>query len=648
MKKIIVCINVFLIMALAIALPKNVYGVNIDLYSKVDYTDEFKEYLKLPYEERIKLNQPRMFNYSNSLIQNDRIKALGTNMEKSFNLKDVIGNNLIIKDQGKTNTCWAFSTIAALETNLALNNKSKTYDFSEKHMNYATTRLFKDNKINEKGFNRTAAEMGSHLVALAYLTNGLGAINEAEMPFDENTSLIDINEIQNKKVSSRVYDVSLFPTVDATNDLTNIKLAIKDHIKKYGGVSAGVYGASFVNDYYNNTNAAMYCDDKEKCKANHAVCIVGWDDDFSRENFNEKHRPKNNGAWIVKNSWGTVHEEDLMEWKKSIYEVLMSLYSSSELESKGITDYTKVPDALIMDFFKQLGFEVEIKNNKIYMNVGKDGFMYISYEDVNIYSDLVGILKSTDTVDYDNIYKYNDNFFTAAIAVQNSKVYLANTFEKKSNETEYLNEVSLFIPETYTCKVYVNSSNSSLKKEDLKPVKLVEGESKTLDAGYHTLEFEEAVKITGDEFAVAIEIQSNDGKVAVPLEANYANTMYDGFKIESNKCFVTIEGGLEQNQWNDLSKLSSSNANLIDGDSTISAFTTTLPKEEKKEEETPKNNENNKNPEPTQEPIKKDETTSNKILPNTGVKSILIFIAVLSIFGVYMKIRYKDLKRYVK
>ena len=51
---------------------------------------------------------------------------------------------------------------------------------------------------------------------------------------------------------------------------------------------------------------------------NHAVTIVGWDDDYAAENFNEgewtdpatgttynRVRPPANGAWLVKNSWGS-------------------------------------------------------------------------------------------------------------------------------------------------------------------------------------------------------------------------------------------------------------------------------------------------------------------------------------------------------
>lgn len=39
--------------------------------------------------------------------------------------------------------------------------------------------------------------------------------------------------------------------------------------------------------------------------SNHAVCVVGWDDDFPAEHFPAEHRPPADGAWIVKNSWGT-------------------------------------------------------------------------------------------------------------------------------------------------------------------------------------------------------------------------------------------------------------------------------------------------------------------------------------------------------
>jgi hypothetical protein len=45
--------------------------------------------------------------------------------------------------------------------------------------------------------------------------------------------------------------------------------------------------------------------DDQASLAEHEVCIVGWDDNYPKENFNEKLRPDADGAWLVKNSWGS-------------------------------------------------------------------------------------------------------------------------------------------------------------------------------------------------------------------------------------------------------------------------------------------------------------------------------------------------------
>ena len=41
---------------------------------------------------------------------------------------------------------------------------------------------------------------------------------------------------------------------------------------------------------------------------NHAVTIIGWDDNFSADNFVAK--PPADGAWIIQNSWGSDWGDD--------------------------------------------------------------------------------------------------------------------------------------------------------------------------------------------------------------------------------------------------------------------------------------------------------------------------------------------------
>ena len=59
--------------------------------------------------------------------------------------------------------------------------------------------------------------------------------------------------------------------------------------------------------YLNNVTWAHYT--WETQFANHAVTIIGWDDKYPKENFLAEHQPPGDGAWLVRNSWGSGEEE---------------------------------------------------------------------------------------------------------------------------------------------------------------------------------------------------------------------------------------------------------------------------------------------------------------------------------------------------
>lgn len=111
-------------------LPVKVYASNIIDYIKpVEYTEEYKEYLKLPEEQRKNVIEPRMYDlpktnyeYKNPLRH---LRLVGSSLEPSFTLQNTIPANMVVKNQGTTATCWSFATMSALETNLALRNTSE-------------------------------------------------------------------------------------------------------------------------------------------------------------------------------------------------------------------------------------------------------------------------------------------------------------------------------------------------------------------------------------------------------------------------------------------------------------------------------------------------------------------------------------------
>lgn len=72
-------------------------------------------------------------------------------------------------------------------------------------------------------------------------------------------------------------------------------------IKKYGAAAVNFY---WNYRYYNSTNNSYYFPLNSSQANNHSVTIVGWDDTWSKENFNTAFQPAEDGAWIVKNSYG--------------------------------------------------------------------------------------------------------------------------------------------------------------------------------------------------------------------------------------------------------------------------------------------------------------------------------------------------------
>lgn len=511
------------IIIILISILTIMFSINSFVYAEseiqghiAEITEQYKKWMELPEETRQNTIAPKKYNIKQKV---NKTRLFKSNYLSKYNLQDIIPENVVIRDQMKTNTCWAFSSIGALESTLGLKdykngNTLNRYDFSERHLEYATSKTFLNDEINPIGYNRNINTGGNVNMAITYFTNGSGPIKEDELPFQNNANLIELAEIQNKHVTAKIVDTTDFPSIydESFTQKEEVDDKIKNHIMNYGGVTASIYGAQKYSEYYNNSTGAIYC---EKCMPNHSVLIIGWDDTYAVENFNSNHRPQNQGAWIIKNSWGS--------------------------------------------------------------NIGKNGIMYLSYEDANVYYYLNGIQNASNNIDYDNLYQYNKLGYSCVGYVDvpkfaGSKLYLANDFVKKTNKKEYLNEISIYAPQNYICSVYVNGNDTSKYIKDLTKVKLKAGETESFEAGYHTIEFDEPIEITGNEFTVVVEIENGfDNEIYYCLESNEnCDSLYETVKTENAKCYLSISGQFEKGAWNDLSNKKFLG---VSADSTIKAFT---------------------------------------------------------------------------
>ncbi|MBQ6218502.1 MAG: hypothetical protein IJJ47_02105 [Methanosphaera sp.] len=196
---------------------------------------------------------------------------------------DTNGYVTSIKNQASSGSCWAFSSLATLESSF-LRYYGIEYDFSEDHMKNFLKRYSIYGDMNDYPNGGS-----TDLEPIAYLVGWFGPINENDDPYDEYSIISptltgDIH----------VQDVYFVPYRNTTSDNRAIKLAIM----KYGAVATSIY--SYTNRYASYVGSAI--------GANHAVTIVGWDDFYSADNFYDyltSTHPPGNGAFIIKNSWGT-------------------------------------------------------------------------------------------------------------------------------------------------------------------------------------------------------------------------------------------------------------------------------------------------------------------------------------------------------
>ena len=567
-KILILSIVFFYIFTLGKVYAKNNLGLEM---TETEYSESYKEWLNLSEEERAKTMEPRKYdiittnNNASYLKKMDNVfkiqQMLKASVNPTYDLRDDIPENVKIRNQKKTNSCWTFATLGALESHLGLEDKKNSrptiaYDFSESHMDYSTVRtgIFTNNEINKFGYTRELRDGGNIYMATQYLANGLGAVDEEDFPFIDrddqttqgNTEKIDFSEIQNQEVKTTLYDTAMFDKDDP-----EIMQKMKQHIINYGGLSVRIHGSNMLSgNYYNNATGAIYCDNSFEEPIDHAVVIIGWDDNYSIDNFNENQRPKSAGAWIIKNSWGEYYNEDVGPIKEAMFDSLGG--------SNNWTSVEDITDEDVISYFENTygKGKVSVENGQVVIEQGNKGYMYISYEDCNVYYDVVGIEKATYSKDFDNVYQNDELGPITSVTAQADKLYLANVFTRDSSIKESLDKISVYTQQEYVnFKVFVNPNGNSKSMDELQEIKL-KGDIANINPGYHTIEFEKPITLTGDSFVVVIQVESTTETIQYFIETKEnAPSMWQNAIINEGESFLSIEGQVQNNVWLDLAKI---------------------------------------------------------------------------------------------
>ena len=509
-----------IIIFIIINLPTVIYANNTNIRLS-EKTEVYKKWESLSPKERENTIQPIPYGIGiKQSLKRSRYNTLlggNTSLESRFDLTEEY--NIIVKNQKKTMSCWAFSATTMLESNVAMRNALLGKEYSPLHMEYRATEMY----------NKPKLAFGNASMALAYMTNGYGPVNESDFPMEDvynetknsgSTFYLSDPDVVNvnldKMTQLKVLDTTIFANIykkyDSTtgetiyhdaygeqytlNQVDVVRKKIKQHIIEYGAVTAMIYSdvdggitsdGQYISKYHDQTTDVYgyKVDYTDAESANHQITIVGWDDTKK--------------AYIVQNSWGEIFE-----------------------------------------------------NN---------GCFYVSYDDVWIESEIRGVNNVEELTGnniYDKVYQYDELGMNYTIGF-NLPIYYANVFtreNKMSGKDEYVTEVGLYIGETTGIEVYVNSKDGKFKdSQGNTKLKLVHT-GEILEPGYHVIKLNatEDTKLTGDKFIVAIK-STNDLGGAVPIEMNLYDsgstiysTIYDTATGEKGQSFLA----LNLTDWEDL------------------------------------------------------------------------------------------------
>jgi len=314
---------------------------------------EFAQYIKSG-SQNIKSNTkakgriPLPFKFNN-VNTNGLLRA--ANLPAQYDLRK-LNRVTPIRDQGQIGSCWTFGAYASLESWMLTSGKGQQ-DYSENNM------------MCHNGFAGSPTGGGNMYMSTAYLSRWDGPVSEADDPYANPADEQHIVVRDGKVPQQHVQDVLFIPGRANYTDNDDIKNAIMQD----GAVDSSI---CYDDKYFNSTTNAFYAYDKpsSSLSSNHEIAIVGWDDNYSKNNFSQT--PPGDGAFIMRNSWGS-------SW-------------------------------------------------------GDGGYFYISYYDNFIGTDNAAYIDAQPTNNYDKIYQYDPLGMVDNLGYNNSTAWFSNIFQAQGNE----------------------------------------------------------------------------------------------------------------------------------------------------------------------------------------------------------------------
>ena len=280
---------------------------------------------------------------------------------------------------------------------------------------------------------------------------------------------------------------------------------------------------------------------------NHAVTIIGWDDNYSKDNFVSK--PERDGAWIVKNSYGTEMIQELSSLKKFVF-----TYNKENFNSEGIFSENQISDEQLINSLNDAYYEkfgkrpiklLRGSDGKKYcsMNFGTEGYIYVSYED-NTLRDYSGIVRAVEGKDYDNLYQnyYYYNDFLQTINGVNT-AFIAEQYTANSEE-EYITKLSVYVANDSEYEFFANINDDEININKFVKLQLENGDTKIkLQTGYHTVYLRSPLKLNSKKFAIGAKVFGENGlRIGTANRVKKSVSWYDYSQPTGKSYLGSVDG----------------------------------------------------------------------------------------------------------